>query len=480
MFKLIATDLDHTLLNLDGLVPEGTKEYIRKAVERGMFFAISTGRSIKSAQGVADSIGAAYMAICYNGALVIDPVNNVTIYENYLEEDIVKTIVEYAHNHDLYIQMYDEGTIVVEKLRLDRHPDPDLRYADYREIGDFSSYHFFKTPKILLACDPERVPIEQARLQELLGDRVYMAQSDAHLIEVVSGGVDKGIALEQLAGYLQVTKEDIVAFGDNTNDLPLLKAAGTSVAVANAVPSVKEWASYVASQERSKGFREGLLHYSAEIIVDDLYDFIIEYGSKKYGCKDINIINRYIHSLKIKADRIIVVWQGEDHILNKYDYRTYYYTNNVTSTINNTEYQRRWKILQIIANKACVRVFCKDCAGKKEEECFIFDFAKRMNEYTEKKEECFKLGFEKRLFEFCSKDERSKIKDKECDKTEGNRNKTNIKIKEFCRPIVASDSKSGHLYDIVADYLCTKDVEVKEGYEIINLNYIKKDPQNDW
>ena len=81
MFKLIATDLDHTLLNLDGLVPEGTKEYIRKAVERGMFFAISTGRSIKSAQGVADSIGAAYMAICYNGALVIDTVNNVTIEE---------------------------------------------------------------------------------------------------------------------------------------------------------------------------------------------------------------------------------------------------------------------------------------------------------------------------------------------------------------------------------------------------------------
>lgn len=265
MFRLIATDLDHTLLNKEGLVPEETKEYIRKATDMGVVFAISTGRSIKSARGVADSVGAAYMAICYNGALVLDSVNGVTIYENHLEEDLVRGIVEYAHEHDLYIQMYDEGTIVVEKLRLDRHPDPDLRYADYREVGDFLEYPFFKTPKILLACEPERVPKEQAALEELYGERVYMAQSDAHLIEVVSEGVDKGIALENLAGYLGFGKDDIIAFGDNTNDLPLLKAAGTSVAVANAVPQVKEWATYVADGERSEGFTEALLHYMPEL-----------------------------------------------------------------------------------------------------------------------------------------------------------------------------------------------------------------------
>lgn len=261
MIKLIATDLDHTLLNKEGLVPEETKEYLRRAVDGGVFFAISTGRSIKSAQGVADSIGAAYLAICYNGALVLDPVNGVTIYENYLDEDIVRGVVEYAHEHDLYIQMYDQGTIVVEELKLDRHPDPDLRYADYREVGDFLEYPFFHTPKILLACEPERVPKEQAALEELYGERVYMAQSDAHLIEVVSEGVDKGVALENLAAYLGIVQEDIIAFGDNTNDLPLLKAAGTSVAVANAVPVVKEWATYVAEGERSEGFTEALLKY---------------------------------------------------------------------------------------------------------------------------------------------------------------------------------------------------------------------------
>lgn len=265
MFRLIATDLDHTLLNKEGLVPEETKEYIRKATDMGVVFAISTGRSIKSARGVADSVGAAYMAICYNGALVLDPMNGVTIYENHLEEDLVRGIVEYAHEHDLYIQMYDEGTIVVEKLRLDRHPDPDLRYADYREVGDLLEYPFFKTPKILLACEPERVPKEQAALEELYGERVYMAQSDAHLIEVVSEGVDKGIALENLAGYLGFRKDEIIAFGDNTNDLPLLKTAGTSVAVANAVPQVKEWATFVAKGERSEGFTEALLHYMPEL-----------------------------------------------------------------------------------------------------------------------------------------------------------------------------------------------------------------------
>ena len=265
MYKLIATDLDHTLLDKEGLVPEETKKLIRKAVDSGVFFAISTGRSVKSAQGVAESVGAAYLAICYNGALVLDPVNGVKIYEDYLEEDIVREVVRYAHEHDLYIQMYDEGTIVVEKLKLDRHPDPDLRYADHREVGDFLDHPFFRTPKILLACEPERVPREQARLQELYGDRVYMAQSDAHLIEIVSRGVDKGIALENLAGYLGISMDDVIAFGDNTNDMPLLKAAGTAVAVGNAVPALKEYADYVAEAERSEGFREGLIHYMPEI-----------------------------------------------------------------------------------------------------------------------------------------------------------------------------------------------------------------------
>ena len=62
-----------------------------------------------------------------------------------------------------------------------------------------------------------------------------------------------------------MTKDDIIAFGDNTNDLPLLKAAGTSVAVANAVPQLKEWADYVAEGERSAGFTEALLHYMPEL-----------------------------------------------------------------------------------------------------------------------------------------------------------------------------------------------------------------------
>ena len=265
MYKLIATDLDHTLLDKEGLVPEETKSLIRKAVDRGVFFAISTGRSVKSARGVAESIGSAYMAICYNGALVLDPVNGVRIYEDYLEEGIVRKIVRYAHEHDLYIQMYDEGTIVVEKLRLERHPDPDLRYADHREVGDLLEYPFFKTPKILLACEPERVPREQARLQELYGDQVYMAQSDAHLIEIVSKGVDKGMALEHMAGYLGCSMADVIAFGDNTNDMPLLRAAGTAVAVGNAVPALKEYADYVAEAERSEGFREGLLHFMPEL-----------------------------------------------------------------------------------------------------------------------------------------------------------------------------------------------------------------------
>ena len=261
MIKLIATDLDNTMLDINGLVTEETKRLLAQAEALGVKLALSSGRSVYSVKGVGASIGLPFCAICYNGGLIIttgEDGEDKVIHEEYLDEDVFRVIIDYAHREDLYVQGYDQGVIMVEDLRTDIHPDPDLRYAEYREVGDLLSVDFFRTPKLLVSCDPAEVPGHMEKLRELLGDKIYMAQSESYIIEIMPNGVNKGAALGILAEALEISTGEIAAFGDNTNDLPLLRAAGTAVAVNNAVDAVKAEADIITEGTRDQGFNEAL------------------------------------------------------------------------------------------------------------------------------------------------------------------------------------------------------------------------------
>ena len=257
MIKLIATDLDNTLLDSRKKVSAKSVRLLKKCADAGISFAIATGRSLYSAEAVAEKIGIPHWSVCYNGALITDPSSGETIFSDALDEGTVREVVSFCHERGLYMQMYDDNVITVESLRLDQHPDPDLKFAPHREIGDFLEHPFFPTPKILIAAGT-KVPEVQAELKSVFGDRLYMAQSESHLIEIMNHGVDKGAAMRRLAAHLGLDKSEIIAFGDNTNDIPLLENAGISVAVANSVEELKRIATYVAEGERDLGFNEGI------------------------------------------------------------------------------------------------------------------------------------------------------------------------------------------------------------------------------
>lgn len=260
MIKLIATDLDNTLLDSEKKVSAESVRLLKKCHKAGVSFAIATGRSLYSAEAIAGQIGIEHWSICYNGALITDPVSGETIFSDALDEATVRDVVCFCHERGLYMQMYDDNVITVEALRTDQHPDPDLKYAPHKEIGDFLKYPYFPTPKILIAAGT-RVPEFQAELESIFGDRLYIAQSEAHLIEIMSPGVDKGAAMRRLATHLGLDRSEIIAFGDNTNDIPLLENAGISVAVANSVEELKRVATYVAEGERNLGFDEGIRRF---------------------------------------------------------------------------------------------------------------------------------------------------------------------------------------------------------------------------
>ena len=258
MIKLIATDLDNTLLDKDGSVPPETVAALAKAEEKGVTVTVATGRSFASARGVAEMIGGNGLAICYNGSQIRQLADGMVLYSGCVDKDVQRGIIEFVHERGLYLQMYDNDEIVVETLRLDMHNDPDLKFASHREVGDFLKEPLFDTPKMMIAADPAEVPALQAELEEMFAGRIFCAQSEPHLIEIMPAAVNKGTALAALCQEMGIRREEIMALGDNTNDMHLLQAAGLAIAVANAVPRLQEYADYVCKGERSEGFREAI------------------------------------------------------------------------------------------------------------------------------------------------------------------------------------------------------------------------------
>ncbi len=258
MIRLVATDLDNTLLDINSDIPEGTKEIIRKAQQKGVIFAVATGRAYRSAKSMAEEIGGSSMIICYNGSEIRDSSDGSFIFKEHLDDDLVRDIIGFCHDHGHYLQMYSENEIIVEKVRMDIHPDPDFRYIQYTEVGDFLEMDTYDTPKLLLGSTPDRVPVIQAELEEKFGHRAFFAQSADYIIEIMPKDVNKGRSLERLCEHLGIRKEETMALGDNTNDIDLLKAAGLKVSVANGVQQLKDIADYVCEKERSEGFCEAI------------------------------------------------------------------------------------------------------------------------------------------------------------------------------------------------------------------------------
>ena len=259
MIKLIATDLDNTLLDVSGRIPESTAALLRQAAQKGVLTAVATGRCFPSALEHARTIGARTPVICYNGSLIRWGDTGEVIARSHIDTDIIRQVAAFCRRKGLYLQCYDVDDVIIcerdcEGLRV----DPDLAVVGFRAIGDYLTFpHLHPTPKMLIVEQEDRVA---ARLEELaqVFPMLDFCQSQPWLIEVMLQSAGKGKALEQLAGLMHVPREAVMALGDNTNDLPMLRWAGLGAVVANGVAAAKAEADYVCQKERSEGVEEAL------------------------------------------------------------------------------------------------------------------------------------------------------------------------------------------------------------------------------
>ena len=167
-------------------------------------------------------------------------------------------VIHLSQERGLYCQFYKGHKILVERVCEGTTIDPDLANTTAIEVGSFENYDFQPSPKAMIVAPPEKVAAYQRELDAYLSGGAYLAQSQPYLIEIMPKGVNKASSLALLCRRLGIAQSEVMACGDNTNDAEMVSWAGTGVAVANAIDSLKKAASYVCQAERSLGVAEAI------------------------------------------------------------------------------------------------------------------------------------------------------------------------------------------------------------------------------
>ena len=238
--RLIATDLDGTIVRSDGTISDRTAKALATAEELGVTVVLVTGRPPRWIAPVAEATGHHGVAICSNGALVYD-LHNERVIESYLIP--MRTVVEVV---DILLGAMPELAFAVE-TGTDVYRSHGYRGGWITGPVDGTVFHpldeVTKHDAAKLLASHPTMDVDELldRTRELVSHLVEPTHSNGRgLVEMGALGVSKATTLARFADELGISAEDVVAFGDMPNDLPMLAWAGTAYAVANAHPLVLE------------------------------------------------------------------------------------------------------------------------------------------------------------------------------------------------------------------------------------------------
>lgn len=244
MYRLIACDLDETLLDNNRHVSAKNQEMIKKAEAQGVVFAPATGRGFYSIKQTLNELAATDQAnhymIGFNGGVIVENQGPTIIKDFPMPFTILSDLFKFGTNYDVVIHLYTfEQTYVyhsnpAEDAYLKTIPHEKREDDDFSFLKDQTCYKalFQNLDRNYLEKLEQAMPADLRAALEI-------SYSSNRYIEFNPKGVNKGAALETLANHLNLPMQETMAIGDNTNDLSMIQTAELGIAVANAVPAIK-------------------------------------------------------------------------------------------------------------------------------------------------------------------------------------------------------------------------------------------------
>lgn len=267
--KLIASDMDGTLLNSNGQISEYNLKMIKKAQEKGIVFAICTGRFPENASQIALDAGLSCPVISLNGAVVELLPNEQRIHEVYLKSEATKQIFDTLEDLGEGYYMFAKGA-VTSRRDYPRHVSESDQEALSRlkqrvkyAYGLDACKAALNTPlfKYFVYFSKDGNPPEKVYEDLNFIQDVDITASSNHNLEVMARGANKGIGLAVLAREMGIDLKNTMALGDQHNDLPMIEEAGLGIAMANATEEVRSKARAITDHHDKDGVGKAIAKY---------------------------------------------------------------------------------------------------------------------------------------------------------------------------------------------------------------------------
>ena len=261
-YKLIAMDLDGTLTNDQKIITEKTKAALMAAQKRGIRLALASARPSPGLFRERDVLDLQHhngILMSYNGGRIVDAATGKVLFETSMDLAQTKTVLRQLETLPV-TPILDDGAQFYVTDKSGYKVDYECRNNNMvcTEVGNLADFLSFAPIKILMSVQPEELKAVQKQIADFLPESLTVVQTAAFYLEVIPKVINKGQGIRDICKVLGIGTEEVIAFGDAENDIPMLRAAGMGVAMGNAAQAVKEAADMVTLSNNDDGIAAAL------------------------------------------------------------------------------------------------------------------------------------------------------------------------------------------------------------------------------
>lgn len=263
-YKLMAVDIDGTLINSEGKLTNKTRDAIKVAVSKGLIFIIASGRPVQGIEYINEILNIDVPFITYNGAMVVMGKSKKVLYEKRLFDSDAKEIIELGKKFNTTIIVWSENKLYVSEMNEKVEKYKEITKGEPILFTDIDKLVNKGVTKVLWYDDEETIEYYQSIMGNLVSGNVNFHTSRPMFLEFVDKQASKAIAMEKLGEYFGIKQCEMIAIGDGFNDLSMIEYAGLGVAMGNSKDEIKKRADYVTLTNDEDGVAEVIYKFVLE------------------------------------------------------------------------------------------------------------------------------------------------------------------------------------------------------------------------
>jgi Cof subfamily protein (haloacid dehalogenase superfamily) len=252
MYRLLAIDLDDTLLSPQRTITRFTLQTLRRVMATGITLVIATGRVPYMLPAALEDLPPTTPIIAGNGALIIDRVADSILYEKLFPQEHIQKAFAAIRAADLQWCFYARDRMYIDRSLYGGRPRQRTNFP-LQAADDEKALYAHPCIKLAARGNPTTLKEKRRQLEEQFAGQCYITQTGSEWLELLHPEVSKANALQFFTERMGIKAEEVIAFGDNFNDIEMLRFAGLSIAMGNAEPEVQAVANHITKSNAEDG-----------------------------------------------------------------------------------------------------------------------------------------------------------------------------------------------------------------------------------